>query len=210
MIIGRTRIGLEKENPHTYLSVNKYYKISHLSRDFLLKNKITELPVNLNSLVKNNGWHVLSYTKLKQADKDESFDGLIKNNLGFTQKINSGEYYIFYDDTCSLELQRFTIAHEIGHIVLDHFNFPIINREQEANMFATRILMPMCVLYECKIKSPEQLSKMCFVTLTTAQFRFERLQLLKLRNKFYTDENEKRLFKAFKKYINKFKKGLIR
>ena len=98
--------------------------------------------------------------------------------------------------------QRFTIAHEIGHIVLGHFNeFNEFTKEKEANMFAVRILMPMCVLYECRVDSVEELEGMCCVSKESAQYRFNRLQLVKERQKFYTDRLEIKVKHRFAKFI---------
>ena len=124
----------------------------------------------------------------------------MKKNLGFAELRNK-KYYIYYADDVEVEIQRFTIAHEIGHILLHHFNIYNEIREQEANMFAARILMPMCILYECKVESIQEIAEMCKVTTISASFRFKRLQMLKHRNKFYTDKTEKVVKKKFKKFI---------
>lgn len=41
--------------------------------------------------------------------------------------------------------KRFTIAHEIGHIVMHHKGYDLKN-EQEADTFASQLLMPHCIL----------------------------------------------------------------
>lgn len=68
-------------------------------------------------------------------------------------------------------------------------------------MFAARILMPMCVIKECKAYSAESISKLCGVSLTAATYRAHRLQELLKRNKFYTSTYEIKLVKKFKKFI---------
>ncbi len=73
-------------------------------------------------------------------------------------------------------------------------------------MFAARLLMPMCVLYECKIKSAEEIQKMCLVSYTSASYRFDRLELLRQRNKFYIDKREILVYKLFKPFIKKYNK----
>ncbi len=125
----------------------------------------------------------------------------MKNNFGFTLLTKNNEYYIIYDDSISIESQRFTVSHEIGHIVLNHFQNLDENREQCANMFAARILMPICILYECNIKSSKEIETICNVSKVSAKYRFKRLKLLKRRNKFYTDKNEEQLKENFKSFI---------
>lgn len=207
MIIGKTRRGLENVEPKVNLTKEKYFYLSHLCMVFLIKNKIKELPVSLNQIVKNNKWRTIPYSKLKILNIKQ-YNSLMKDNLGFAE-LRNDEYFIYYDDKIEIEIQRFTVAHEIGHIVLNHFKIFSGTREQEANMFAARLLMPICVLYECKVSKPEEIMELCDVSLTSAKYRFERLQMLKQRNKFYTDKKERVVYKNFKSYIKQIKKKKI-
>lgn len=206
MIIGRTSTSAETNSKFNYLSKQKYFLISHIARDFIIENTIFTLPVNLSKIVQNNCWKTVRYSKLKDLNFSE-YDSIMKLNYGFTQQIGTNNYIIFYNDQIPLSVQRFTIAHEIGHIVLNHFNVPIENREQEANMFAARLLMPMCVLLECKISSEQELSSLCHVSEISAHYRYERLQMLKKRNKFYTDPNEIKLKSQFDAFIQDYLKN---
>lgn len=52
---------------------------------------------------------------------------------------------LYNEDIISNERKRFTIAHEIGHIVLGHKKHSI-NNEKEADTFASQLLLPHCVL----------------------------------------------------------------
>lgn len=208
MIIGRTNIFAEVRSNNTLLTKQKYFYISHLTRDFIIYNKISSLPVNLNSILKFNKWKVISYSKLKNMNIVE-YESVMKTNHGFVELTPDGDYIIFYNDELPRCVQRFTIAHEIGHIVLHHFKVPIENREQEANMFAARLLMPMCVLHECKIKSEQELIDLYDVSCVSAHYRYERLVMLENRNKFYVDCNEEVLKSKFKDFINEYLKNKV-
>lgn len=188
IILGRTTYTAEQNSHLNLLEKTEYYSISHLARDFLIQNSIHSLPVSLNTIIKNNHWQTISYDKLKTIDND-IYNNLMKNNLGFTIATDNNQYFICYDDRQSIRRQRFTIAHEIGHIALKHFNSNSIYREQEASIFAAKLLMPMCVLYECKVASVKEIKELCLVSKISAQYRFEHLEMLKKRNKFYTDKN---------------------
>ena len=206
MIIGRTNCKAELTNPEQSLSKERYYFISHLSRDCLIKSKINSLPVSLNTIVKYFKLKVISYKKIKEL-KLEVYYNLMQNNYGFSQKDKNGNYAIFYDNELPIGTQRFTIAHEIGHILLFHFDSPIKTREKEANMFAARLLMPMCILHECKVKSAQEIKSMCDVSIISAEYRYKRLLLVEPRNKFYTDKNEAKLKKFFNPFIKKYLKN---
>lgn len=184
-------------------SKEDYYRICKKARLTLIKNKLNFLPINLQKIVQNNNWYVCSFKKAKQLLESLEKD-LTKDNYGFTIKINR-KFIIFYDDTIAESYQRFTIAHEIGHIVLNHFNSSNhVNDEKEANMFAARLLMPLCILYECNVTKIKEIQKMCKVSYQAAKFRFQRLCLIKTRNKFYTERLEIKVRKLFNGFIEKY------
>ena len=200
MIIGRTRLNIEYLSLENSISIKKYYYISHLSRQCLIDNNITKLPITLTQIISNNNWKLIQYEDLKSLN-NQNYNNLMSTNSGFAEYTPSGEYIIFYDSSMPITTQRFTIAHEIGHILLHHFHYPVKDREKEANMFASRLLMPMCVLYECKVKNAQEVAELCNVSLISATYRYERLLLVKERKKFYTDKNEKLLKNTFKRFI---------
>ena len=206
MIIGRTNFKTELANPDQNLSKERYYFISRLSRNCLIQSKIDSLPVSLNKIIKHYGWKVISYKKIKEL-KLKVYYNLMKNNFGFSQKNKNGEYIIFYDNEQPIGTQRFTISHEIGHILLFHFDSPLQSREKEANMFAARLLMPMCILHECKVKNALEVKTMCDVSPISAEYRYKRLLLIETRNKFYTDKSEEKLKKIFNPFIKKYLKN---
>lgn len=211
MIIGRTRKGDDfSGKSSSTLSKEKYYYISHLSRECLIRCGITRLPVSLSDVVKKLNIRTIKYSKLKKL-KIKQYVEIVDTEQGFSEKTGEGKYYIFYDDSVMIERQRFTIAHEIGHILLEHFEKDILEREKEANMFAARLLMPMVVLKECDVSNIEELRTLCFVSNQAATYRFKRLQLVGERNKFYTDRNERKLQRKFKRFKKEYlrQKGIV-
>ena len=202
MIIGKTRRNCEN-NLSNNISKGMYYKISRLARQLIIDNNINSLPVNLGQLILNNHWRVISYAKAFDIVNLEEHK-IMQECSGYVQKLN-GNYYIFYDNTLDIPTQRFTIAHEIGHIVMQHFANMSPSREKEANMFASRLLMPMCVLYECNINSYTELKQMCNVNENLAEYRYNRLIMLKERNKFYTDKLELVVKSQFDAFIEDYR-----
>lgn len=206
VVLCRTSNTAELDSFNSFVSKNRYFEISYLVRAFLLKNKVTALPIDLKYILKRNGWASVSYEFASKIIDNFYFD-YPTDSLGFCiyYKCN---YIIFYNNKVCLGTQRFTIAHEIGHIVLNHFCKQHEKlHETEANMFASRMLMPINILKECNVSSSKELEILCKVSNISAEYRFKRLKMLNERNRFYIDKNELILTQKFsnfiKNYINK-------
>lgn len=159
----------------------------------------------MKQIARRNDWILLLFeenidvaTSLNNGNANLNCDGLTcvyKNNI-----------FIIYKGLSNIGRLRFTIAHEFGHITLFHLsNLANAEYEREANMFAARVLMPMCVIKECNANTPAQIASLCGVSLTAATFRAERLQLLLKRQKFYTSMYEVKVVKQFKNFIRRNK-----
>jgi len=69
---------------------------------------------------------------------------------GITRMDENGLYFIMYNANTSVTRQRFTVAHEIGHIALEHIHLGGDTskclqekvQEKEANAFAGELLVP--------------------------------------------------------------------
>lgn len=69
------------------------------------------------------------------------YKSIVPSEFGFTMK-QSGWNYILYNEEKGYYTNRFTIAHEIGHIALGHRIDDSIAR-REANCFARNLLCPI-------------------------------------------------------------------
>ena len=65
---------------------------------------------------------------------------------------SEGKCYIIVDDSETYQAQRYTIAHELGHLIIP------TSDEYEAERFAIGILAPACVLWGCNIHSAEDIA----------------------------------------------------
>ena len=107
--------------------------------------------------------------------------------------------------------QRFTTAHELGHILLGHVGtYELVNREpssadnpieQAANVFAARLLAPACVLWGCGVRTAEEIQRLCDISQQAATYRMERMQVLYERNRFLTSPLEREVYRRFADYI---------
>lgn len=169
----------------------EYFNLRNEAWRFLLENSYNELPIDFTKLERKN-------FIFREAEKiPTGGDACI---------LPHEDYFIVYVKAdLPTEVKNFRIAHEIGHQVLGHYKLTKNEEEKEANMFAARVLMPLVVLEHLNVKKPEDIVRICQVSLTAAQYRFERLEQLRKRNKFLTSDLEKQVLKQFAKFIEKNK-----
>ena len=201
-IIGRTRIDIDIHNDDSFLHIDGN-NISKYVDQFIIDRKIDELPVDVIKIANDCKWLIVPYSK---ADKSilGIYEEIMYTDWGFTIYFDN-QYIIFFNDEIKIGSQRFTIAHEIGHIVLEHFDFSNARtREKEANMFAASLLMPIDVLRACNIQSRKDIEILCGVSYSAACYRYEKA--LKVNN----DESlfRNKVLKQFQKFINTYKKKI--
>lgn len=178
------------------------YKISRdLAWEILIRERIAELPVSVSRICKNMGITIKLY---EPAD----------DNSGYSTTIG-GQTIMFISRFDSSERQRFTAAHELGHILLGHVGkYRLVNREpseadnpveRAANIFAARLLAPACVLWGCNCKTAEEIARLCHISKQAAQFRAERMRILYERNAFLTSPLERKVYSNFARYIQQNK-----
>ena len=184
------------------MNYKNYQKSRNATWEMLLDLEIKELPVKITDLCRRIGIPV------KFADLGAEEDGYsaIVNDKPIIV-INS----LKRDNTARM---RFTVAHELGHIMLGHVGvYELVNREpspsdneieQQANIFASRLLAPACVLWGCNVQSPEEIMQLCDISHQAAQFRFNRMKVLYERQKFLISPLEKKVYKQFKPFMLRY------
>lgn len=195
------------------MEYSDYKKSRDLSWQILIENYITEMPVKVSHICKRLGIPIICYEKAEQIIKTAGLEKICSQNDGITFM-----RAIFYNGACSVGRQRFTIAHELGHILMhgeNGCNRPIPSHdariEQEANVFAARILAPACVLWGIGVTNEKQICQKCDISLAAARFRMQRLQVLYEREKRFLKERgkscfllsalEKKVYDQFSDYI---------
>lgn len=169
-----------------------------LSWKILLNENVRKLPVMVGQLCKNMGIKIRYYEPKDQND-------------GFSTVID-GTPVIFVSNSCNQGRQRFTAAHELGHILLGHVgHYVLVNREpspkdnpieQAANVFASRLLAPACVLWGCNVRSVEGIMALCQISYQAAKFRAARMGILYQRGMFLTSPAEREVYQQFLPFIN--------
>lgn len=121
-------------------------EIEKKAKDLLELHELNQVPVNLFELCDRLGIQ-LSNTKFKEYKNDYI--------IGAIKKESDGKIKIYINKEDSLNRNRFTIAHELGHYTLEHLGksgermtlarrdgYNTIDRiERQANQFAAALLM---------------------------------------------------------------------
>jgi len=177
---------------------------------FLLDQGVSALPINPDAAARQSGWEVLCYASFAaRIRKDVAHLKAAYANDGFvfwSEKTQS--YVLCYDDSVPMNEIRWTLTHEIGHIVLSHVSpsCPILARngignvfyEMEADNFALRVLCPACILQECGVDTLDGIAQMCGIPCSRARSALTYVQ------RFVTDRQTAPLISRLKCQFSDF------
>lgn len=175
-----------------------YKNLRNASWQCLLDCKINSLPVNLSAVCRHFDIRIIKNSTLNENQ--------LKDNERGKTAIFQNQFIIIVRDTAPVPVQRYTIAHEIGHILLG-----TSASEHEAERFAIGILAPACVLWGLNIHTAEEISRLCNISITAARHRAGRMDLLYKREQeflktrgyscFLMSELERKVYEQFKPFI---------
>ena len=181
----------------------KYKKVRNASWQTLIDYQICTLPVQLSKICSTAGIQVIKNRAVRMLQPGESGLSILQNDI----------WYIIYDDTDTPQRVRFTIAHELGHIFLGHDmlygyhtrrdNIAKPAAEIEADMYAARLLAPACVLWALGAETPEDIARICNISMSAAYYRAERLAVLRSRGKFLSSPLERQVYEQFRGFVGK-------
>lgn len=194
------------------MSYDNYKTARDMAWKILLECGIDALPVRPSVICDHYGWVLADYHTGASSIALLGLEELTKQTDGFCA-VTKSHAYIFFDSTLPAGRQRFTIAHEVGHLVLGHVTpggVTTVNREptpgdnpieRQANQFAARLLAPACVLHELGVVTPEAIQQACGLSRQAATYRADRMQELEHRNRYYVSLLERRVLQQFASHI---------
>lgn len=194
------------------MNYENYKKSRNAAWEILLACRVAELPVDLNAVLKHLEVLAYSYGRGRDILADAGLVDIAKQVSGLTFYIGE-QPVIMYNDAESPQRIRFTIGHELGHIVLGHVRpgeYTRQNRdpqpgddpvEQAANRFAADLLAPACVLWGLGLHRAEDIAQVCRISIQAARFRAERMEILYQRNKFLLHPLERAVYQKFEPFL---------
>ena len=152
--------------------------------EFWKKNGIVTVPVDVIGIARS--YNINVYAATFNSKYSDTLYGMIRGK--------DGKFDIFVNAKNSLQRQRFSIAHELGHFFLHHdsdkaseLEFVDLRsdlsspKEVEANKFATALLMPECEIRKQHGKllfpTADELAKTFNVSKPAMQIRLRELNL---------------------------------
>ncbi len=172
---------------------DNYKKARDAAWRVLIKYQVRRLPIDIAQICIDEGFTLLPYSRMRDGLKQLGFADHAGQTDGFSLRYQN-RLLLFYDDTVSKQRQRFTIGHELGHYLNGDVTAQSTYRNREpsatddpretaANVTASRILSPACVLWHLGLTEASDIARACDISQTAAEWRAERLRKLTERDK---------------------------
>ncbi len=188
----------------TAFSYGKYRNIRNAAWQCLLDCGIDSLPVQVSTVASRLGIGTYAYGPNLELIRSSGLEALL-DAINFAYADPSGSLMIFFDEKTSRQQIRFTVAHELGHILLGHVGpetpcgrllDPCVEKlERAADRFAIRLLAPACALWAKEAYTAEEIGAICDLAPEYAAKRARRMKTLRERNVWLKSDLEKRLYR---------------
>lgn len=194
----------------------RYSTITRKAYQLLAELGISKFPVDPFEIIDElDNCYIAGWDDLRKTFNISDPYNLKQRGLDAETTIRRGtsDYLIVYDDTVTyLPRVRFTLAHEIGHIVLGHLTefegtsiqsgLPVSSKkvlETEADAFAAELLAPRTILrrFPGMKHDPNWLKDVCFLSGKAANIRADELK----RHDFGYYRHEDSIHRNFYNYL---------
>jgi Zn-dependent peptidase ImmA (M78 family) len=168
----------------------RYNKIIYEVRKFYFDNGITKLPLDPVAIMDSYNWRHMTYEQIAKRNGLSIFDVVKVYGTSDATTIYNGKSYTICYNTNRGPQSRilFSIFHEIGHILLNHFtefDVTTISKDEtkeldsklynvleaEASYFSANVLAPDLVLLSANIDSVEKVMRFCGLSREASENR---------------------------------------
>ena len=145
----------------------RYEEIKRSVVELFVANKPDTVPIDCFKICNLLGIVLVKYSEVNEK-KRKACKEFSKDGFCLEKEINGQSLLcIYYDDTMYERRIRFTIMHEIGHIILDHSEHSDL-AESEANFFAKYALAPPPLIHKYKLEDYYELAEVFQLSLECA------------------------------------------
>ena len=120
---------------------------------------VHSFPIDCDEIIRKIGYRTVTYQEYAGDDKAKFIELMQTSGDAF---IVRRERMLYYNAMTDRRRQRFSKAHELGHIVL------VTNDEDEADTFAAEVLAPRPVIFARQIKTAQTVSKVFDISIAAA------------------------------------------
>jgi hypothetical protein len=142
-----------------------YKTIEHVTLEVFKNFNIKSFPIDCIAILKACGMKVESYSSQKPKKQEKC---LAYSKDAFTLKKT-----VYYNDSQNVRRINFSLAHEIGHIALQHSVPRTEEHEKEADRFASYLLAPRMAIHYSKCKNHIHVSKQFGLSFEAASIAFD-------------------------------------
>lgn len=158
----------------------------------LIDCKITRMPVDLTVVIRHYGIDIVRYSSFGIKPSMAPRDGLYT-------VIDGRKVICINDQITSRTRRRHTLAHELGHCLLDTAAGPAA--ESTADIYARDLLAPTCVLAALGLHTADEIMRFCDISHRAAVVRAERMRVLYERNRFGAHPLERQVIQQFRAFV---------
>lgn len=143
----------------------QYSMINRMIMETYARGNIKSFPFDCEYIIKELGYNLYKYSELSEEKRNSCF--LVSDE---SLKLFDN---IYYNDSMLPLRIRFSLAHELGHIVLDHGDYRDEEKEAEANYFASHFLAPRMAIHYSGCKNQNDVAKRFQISQESAQYAFD-------------------------------------
>ena len=137
--------------------------IIKISLDMISSADTLAVPMDVRRIAEHYGYPIQFYSRARRQIETLHIEEMTERYPGVCVRAGT-QYYIFISDELNADQERFTIAHELGHIALGHILPHPAQRERtaeekeeqerQADLFALLLLAPAPLLDALEAKGP--------------------------------------------------------
>lgn len=130
---------------------------------------VNSFPLNFVDLIIQYGYRVFTYQQLRDKSPELYESCILYSDDAFRDMATKT---VAYNTEAPKKRVYFSLAHELGHIVLGHLS-ETKKTEAEANFFASNILAPRMAIHYARCKNEADVARIFEVSCEAAQYAFD-------------------------------------